>query len=105
MSAIANLSAGGIRWQMPCEYRDLLLDGGGLRLDEWLRTGQACVIKHGSHRTVYEVRLPGLHFFLKRNRAGDARARLRAWLRPGKALSEYNRTLAVAARGVPTYVP
>src|SRR5206468_3185453 len=68
-------------------------------------TGQARVIKHASHRTVYQVHLPGLSFFLKHNRAADTRAHLREWLRPGKALAEYDRALAVAARDVPTYTP
>src|SRR5205085_3421061 len=55
--------------------------------------------------TVYEVRLPGLHFYVKHNRLLDARGWLRAWVRPGKALTEYDHTLAIAARGVPTFVP
>jgi hypothetical protein len=105
MSSISELSVGGLHWRLPAEFRDVLLGNRGLRLEEWRRTGQARVIKHAVHRTVYEVRLPGLHFFLKHNRAADVRSRLRAWLRPDKALGEYERTLEVSQRGVPTYKP
>ena len=105
MSAIVDVSAGGVRWRLPEEYREVLLDGNGLRLDSWLLTGQARIVKNAGHRSVYEVTLPGLHFYLKHNRSADLGARLRAWLRPGKALGEYHRTLSVAARGVPTYTP
>src|SRR5262249_14999382 len=74
----------------------LLLGEQGLRLDEWLSTGQAHVVKHAPHRTVYQVRLPGLHFFLKHNRRGG---------RPGKALAEYDRALQLSGRQVPTCSP
>jgi tRNA A-37 threonylcarbamoyl transferase component Bud32 len=95
----------GSRWRVRPEHRALLLGETGLRLSEWLRRGEAVVIKHAPHRTVYEVRLPGLHFYVKHNRLLDARGWLRARMRPGKALAEYERTLAIAARGVPTFVP
>src|SRR5437763_4939066 len=95
----------GFRWRVQAEHRTLLLGETGLRLHDWLRHGAATVIKHAPHRTVYEVRLPGLHFDVKHNRLLDARGWLRARVRPGKALAEYERTLALAARGVPTFVP
>lgn len=97
------LTAGGLRWRLAPEHRELLLGTEGLRLEEWLQTGQARVIKHASHRTVYQVQLPGLHFFLKHNRSADARAQLREWLRPSKALAEYERAVEVASRDVPTF--
>src|SRR5262249_20184528 len=105
MSELIELTAGGLRWRVRGEYRDLLLDGQGLRLPEWLRDGQAQVVKHASHRTVYFVRLPGLHFYVKHNRLLDTRGWLRAWMRPGKARAEFDRALAVAARQVPTFIP
>src|SRR5436190_18880993 len=105
MSSFIEITSGNMLWRLPAEHRELLLGEQGLRLDEWLHNGQARVIKHARHRTVYQVRLPGLHFFLKRNRAADVRARLREWFRPGKALAEYDRALAVAGRQVPTYTP
>ncbi len=105
MSSIIELTSGGVRWRLPAELRGVLFGEHGLRLDEWLRTGQARIVKHARHRTVYQVRLPGLHFFLKRNRITDAADRFRARVRPGKSLAEYDRALEVAARHVPTYVP
>lgn len=105
MAQPIELTAGGVRWKVLPEYRDLLFDEKGLRLDEWLRQGQAHIVKHAPHRTVYQVSLPGLRFFLKQNRPDGPRARLRMWLRPGKARAEYERALAVRARRVPTFTP
>jgi hypothetical protein len=62
---------GDLRWQLlpglsagsfdPGE----LFDGNSLRLEQWLATGQARVIKQGVHRAVYRVVLPGLDFIVK----------------------------------------
>jgi hypothetical protein len=87
------------------EYRDVLLGPDGLRLAEWLAAGQARVVKHGPHRTVYRVRLPELDCHVKHCRVPDGRAWLRECLRPPKARGEYERCLAVAARGVATVTP
>lgn len=109
MSAAAaswvQVTAGGYRWQVRPEYRERLVGPQGLRLEEWLRGGQARVVKHGPHRTVYHVTLPGLTFYLKHFRVADVRARLREMVRPAKARMEYDRALAVAGRRVPTITP
>jgi tRNA A-37 threonylcarbamoyl transferase component Bud32 len=63
------------------------------------------VIKHGPHRTVYHVALPGLDFYLKHYRLADLRTWLRQIIRPAKARMEFDRALAVAARQVPTITP
>jgi tRNA A-37 threonylcarbamoyl transferase component Bud32 len=99
------LTAGGVRWEVAADYRDILLGPDGLRLAEWLATGQARVVKHGPHRTVYHVMLPEAEFHVKHCRVHDRRAWLRDCVRPPKALGEYRRCLAVAARGVPTVTP
>ncbi|MFL5241491.1 MAG: lipopolysaccharide kinase InaA family protein [Gemmataceae bacterium] len=96
---------GLLHWQVATPYRDLLLNPDGLRLEEWLSSGAAKIVKHGPHRTVYRVDLPGLGFYIKHNRLPNARACLRGLLRPSKARMEYDRALAVAARGVPTITP
>lgn len=93
------------RWQVCPEHRQQLLGDDGLRLDEWLRAGQASVVKHGPHRTVYRVVLPGLDFYLKYYPVADRRAWLRQLVRPSKARMEYDRSVAVASRQVPTAVP
>ncbi len=97
--------AAGYRWQVRPEYREYLIGPHGIRLDEWVRDGQARVVKHGPHRTVYQVTLPGLTFYLKHFRVADVRARLRELVRPAKARMEYERALAVAERQVPTITP
>ncbi len=102
---LVELTAGGLRWQVLPECRELLLSADGLRLPEWLNAGQARVVKHGPHRTVYRVRLPGLDFYLKHYRLADGRSWLRQLLRPSKARKEFTRALAVAARAVPTVAP
>jgi tRNA A-37 threonylcarbamoyl transferase component Bud32 len=99
------VTAGGVRWQVAATHRDLLLGPDGLRLPEWLRTDRARVVKQGPHRTVYRVTLDGLRLFVKHNRLYDARAWLRQLVRPSKARTEFDHALAVAARGVPTFVP
>ena len=98
-------SAGGWRWRVTPESRELLFGPEGIRLQEWLATGEAVVIKHGPHRQVYRVTLPGLSFYLKHNRVRDFRTWVRQLVRPSKAVMEFKRALAVAARGVPTVAP
>ncbi|HMC64582.1 MAG TPA: lipopolysaccharide kinase InaA family protein, partial [Gemmataceae bacterium] len=104
---IANckLVAGGLRWEVAGEYRELLLGPEGLRLEEWLQAGQAKVVKHGPHRTVYRVTLPELSFYVKHCRLTGIRAWARELVRPPKARIEYEKALVVAKRGVPTITP
>ena len=78
-----------------------LFGPNGLPVDEWLRTGQARIVKHGPHRTVYHVVSPGLSFYLKHYRLADLRAWLRGLVRPSKARMEYERARAVADRSIP----
>jgi tRNA A-37 threonylcarbamoyl transferase component Bud32 len=99
------LGVGGLRWLVLSEHRERLFDSNGLRLQEWLQTGAARVVKHGPHRTVYHVTLPGLSFYLKHYRLPNVRAWLRELVRPAKARLEYERALAVADRQVLTVVP
>jgi tRNA A-37 threonylcarbamoyl transferase component Bud32 len=94
-----------VRWQVRPQCRDLLFGPDGLRLEEWLQTGRAHVVKHGPHRTVYRVVLPELSFYLKHYRLADVRAWLRQLVRPAKARIEFDCALAVAARQVPTVSP
>jgi tRNA A-37 threonylcarbamoyl transferase component Bud32 len=100
-----SVTAGGFHWHVQARCRDWLLGPDGLRLDHWLRTGQAHVVKHGPHRSVYAVRLPGIAFHIKHNRLADASAWFRELLRRTKALSEWSRVRKVSARQVPTVKP
>jgi serine/threonine protein kinase len=96
---------GGLRWLVVPPYQTVLFNEDGLRLTEWLRLGQAQVVKQGPHRVVYRVELPELTFYLKHNRVPDTLSWLRQLIRPGKAAAEYRLAFAVAARGVPTFEP
>src|SRR5947209_3291744 len=111
MSHFVPLKSGRVRWQVQADLlggagRESPLFGeAGLRLEEWLHSGQARIVKQGQHRTVYQVTLPGLDFHLKHYPLADTRAWFRQLLRPSKARMEYQRTVAVARRGVPTLEP
>jgi tRNA A-37 threonylcarbamoyl transferase component Bud32 len=98
-------TCGGLRWEVADGYRDVLLGPDGLRLAEWLAAGQAHVVKHRPHRTIYRVVLPEVDCYVKHDRVTDARAWLRGCARPPKARGEHARYLAAAARGVPTLTP
>src|SRR5438552_1233368 len=102
---LAELTSGDIRWQVLPEWRHALFGPNGFRLDEWLRSGLAHVVKNGPHRTVYRVALPGLSIYLKHHRLPDVRAWLRQLVRPAKARMEFERAQAVAALRVPTVLP
>jgi tRNA A-37 threonylcarbamoyl transferase component Bud32 len=95
----------GIRWRVAPECRDRLLGPNGFRLQEWLQAGQAVAVKHGPHRTVYRVNLPGLSFYLKHNRVIDFRTWIRQLVRPSKSAMEFERVVAVAGRRIPTVTP
>jgi hypothetical protein len=105
LSPLERFEAGGFRWSLAPDLRARLFDGDGLRLPEWLATGQARPVKQGPHRVVYRVDLPGLPFYLKHNLVPDTRTWLRQLVRRSKARLEYECALAVAARGIPTVYP
>lgn len=105
MNQPIKLTAGGVRWLVHADVRDALFGPDGLRLEEWLRSGQAEVVKHGPHRTVYRVGLPGLDVHVKHYRLMDLRAWLRELVRPAKAWMECRRALAVAECAIPTIEP
>jgi tRNA A-37 threonylcarbamoyl transferase component Bud32 len=113
MSKAIELEAGAFHWHIlpellhndPHGSAAKLFHADGPPLNEWRSGGVARVVKDGPHRTVYRVVLPGLDFYLKQYRLADARAWLRELVRPSKARLEWDRTLAVAERGVPTIAP
>jgi tRNA A-37 threonylcarbamoyl transferase component Bud32 len=102
---LSQLSVGGFRWSLLPDLRAQLLNESGLRLPEWLQSGQARVVKEGPHRVVYRVELPGLCFYVKHNFVHDQRAWLRQLVRPSKARIEFDRVMAAAERGIPTISP
>ena len=89
LSPLERFEAGGFRWSLAPDLRARLFDGDGLRLPEWLATGQARPVKQGPHRVVYRVDLPGLPFYLKHNLVPDMARWLRQVVRRSKARLEY----------------
>src|SRR5262249_33672554 len=81
MPEYAKLVVDGIRWQVPPGSREILA-ADSLRLDEHIRLGAAEVVKHGPHRTVYQVRIGNLSVFWKHCRISGLRAWLRQCVRP-----------------------
>jgi tRNA A-37 threonylcarbamoyl transferase component Bud32 len=94
-----------MHWRLAPDCRAALFGVEGLRLEEWLESGAARVIKTGPHCTVYRVTLPGLDFHLKHYRLFNTRAWLRQMLRPAKARTEFECGLAILARDLPTVEP
>jgi tRNA A-37 threonylcarbamoyl transferase component Bud32 len=110
MSPFMELTCGSVHWQID---RDLLRtdvqgSAGGLFhengpcVEDWLHTGQATLVKHGPHQSVYHVVLPGLDVHLKHYRLANTRAWLRSFVRPPKGQLEFERTRTAAAKGLPT---
>lgn len=52
-------TAGNFRWKLSAGWDEVLLDDQGGMLAQWQKLGQAQVVKHGQHRTVYRIDLPG----------------------------------------------
>lgn len=100
-----SFQVGKLHWRVAAGCRERLFDAKGLRLAEWVKTGQARVVKTGPHCTVYRVILADIDFYVKHYRLFNARAWLRQMLRPAKARSEFERGLAVRACGVATVAP
>src|SRR5687767_5675378 len=105
LQRLMQYSIGGFRWSLLPDLHKLLLDERGLRLQEWLASGQARIVKHGPHRIVYRVELPGLCFYVKHNFVHDSRAWFRQLVRPSKARIEFDRVMAAVERGIPTIYP
>lgn len=102
---LTQFSVAGFRWSLQPELQARLIDGGGLRLPEWIDSGQARIVKQGPHRVVYRVELPGLSFYVKHNFVHDQRAWFRQLVRRSKARLEFERVLAATERGIPTVAP
>jgi tRNA A-37 threonylcarbamoyl transferase component Bud32 len=105
MPTVRSGDTASVRWQMSAGLRERLPGANGIRLDEWLRDDRADVVKDGPHRAVYCAWLSGLSCHIKHYRLLGWRSRVRELFRPIKARREYERALALQARGVPTPVP
>jgi tRNA A-37 threonylcarbamoyl transferase component Bud32 len=101
---LTTVRSAGIRWHL-APGAGPLLNAKSLELAAHLESGNAQIVKSGPHRTVYRVNLPQGVVFWKHCRIAGLRSWLRQCLRPSKARMEYDRAIALAARGIHTIEP
>lgn len=82
-----------------------LFGDDGPDLDGWIRDNLCTLVKQGSQRTVYRVRLPGSEVFAKRCRINGLRAWGRELLRPAKARLEFENAVMLRDLGLPAVEP
>ncbi|MGF1579195.1 MAG: lipopolysaccharide kinase InaA family protein [Gemmataceae bacterium] len=102
---LRTVQTGPFRWRIRNNLLDVLLNERGLRLPEWIESGQAQIVKKGPHRIVYRVNLPELSFYIKHNLLHNYRAWLRQLVRPSKARTEHEQISELNSRGIPTLEP
>ncbi len=93
------------RWTVQADWQPRLLNPEGLRWREWREAHLVELIKDAGHRSVYRVMLPGQAIFIKHYPTSDWRSRLRQWIRPTKAYTEWRRAVAIAQMGLTTVLP
>jgi tRNA A-37 threonylcarbamoyl transferase component Bud32 len=84
---------------------EALLGPAGPDFDGWLADGSCELVKTGSHRTVYQVRLGDVTVYMKHCRINGPRAWFREVVRPAKARLEFENAFALRERGIPAAVP
>ena len=105
MPALACGNTSEARWQALTDWAPTLLGPDGLRLNEWRARGEARVVKHGPHRTVYAVESAGRAFHVKHYRCNRSMDVLRHLVRASSARREWRKATEVASRGIPTVRP
>ncbi len=96
--------AAGRVWHLSPEGESLF-GTTGPDYDRWLADGSAEVVKHGPHRTVYRVALPGGAVFVKHCRINGPRAWARELMRPPKARLEFENATRLLVLGIGAAVP
>lgn len=99
------IDCGQERWWVDPAWSQELLDGTGLRLKEWTDEGKVEIIKHSLNRTVYRVGLAEKPVYVKHYPVHDLRSRVRHWVRNAKAWIEWQRTIQLQERLIPTIKP
>ncbi len=92
-------------WHVLPDWEGVLLGPEGLRLEAWQAEGRVQVVKHGSHRTVYRVALDGRACYVKHDRPSGFWRAVGELIRASAARREWERTVAIAGRGVATVRP
>ncbi len=99
------LRLGGGVWQVRPGWEQVLFDLRGVRLAQWLASGQATPVKEGAGRIVYRIDLPHAEVYLKHYRVRGLRASGRVLLLRSPALREYRAACRLLERRVPTTQP
>lgn len=86
-------------------WRARLLGPDGLRLDQWIGSGQARLIKHSPRRAVYRVDAADEPFFVKHYRCPRWWQALGHLFRHTPSRREFRRAQATLERNVPTVEP
>jgi tRNA A-37 threonylcarbamoyl transferase component Bud32 len=102
---LTRLRFGDVFWRVRSDVTELLFNAAGLRLAEWLSSGQASIIKHGPHRTVYHVTFGTRSIYIKHHRVPNARAMLSQWVQSSKGRRELACIENATARAIPTIEP
>ncbi|MFO0814483.1 MAG: lipopolysaccharide kinase InaA family protein [Gemmatales bacterium] len=99
------VDCGPQRWWVDPSWSQQLLDDGGLRLKQWSDEGKIEIVKQSESRTVYRVGLPERPVYIKHYPVNNLKARAKQWVRQAKALTEWQRTIQLNERSVPTTTP
>jgi len=90
-----------VHWKLEPELRDLL-PVENTDIGAAIASGEAEIVKQGRFRTVYRVHLPKIDLFVKHCRPANWRAWLRECFRPAKAILEFRKLRAAAAKNLPS---
>ena len=99
------LVSGSLAGEVLPPWQALLVGPDGLRLDQWLTSGQARLVKHGPRRAVYRVDVAKETFFVKHYRCPRWWQALAHLFRPTPSRREFDRARATLDRNVPTAEP
>jgi tRNA A-37 threonylcarbamoyl transferase component Bud32 len=99
------LRFGDISWRVRSDAAPVLFNSSGLRLQDWLRSGQASIVKHGPHRTVYRVQLGPRSIYIKHHRVPNTGAMLSQWVQSSRGRRELNCIERATAAAIPTLEP
>ncbi|HLJ12545.1 MAG TPA: lipopolysaccharide kinase InaA family protein [Planctomycetaceae bacterium] len=97
------IESNGIEWTIRAELVDSLLSAIDIHSDGFAIGPFVEVVKHGPHRTVCRLSLPGGNFYIKHFRIAGARAFLQNLVRPSKAELEWRAARQIARLGLPTF--
>ncbi|MGH7140543.1 MAG: hypothetical protein ACREHD_32820, partial [Pirellulales bacterium] len=97
--------SGSLAGEILPDWRAVVLGPDGLRLGQWLRDGQARLVKHGPRRAVYRVAAAGGTLFIKHYRCRRWWEAVGHLLRRSPSRREFDRARVALARQIPTAEP